>query len=91
MSNSNGKLNGKPQSTSPMPPLEQVLRKRTILITGATGFLGKVFLMLLLKWRLSVDSRRQKILPQPLPPRDSGFPGDGSAARAAWRALRQIH
>ncbi len=32
-----------------MPPLEQILRKRRILLTGATGFLGKVFLMLLLR------------------------------------------
>src|ERR1700693_1006591 len=50
MSNSNGKLSAKPHATPPMPPLEQVLRKRTILLTGATGFLGKVFLYLLLKW-----------------------------------------
>src|SRR5580658_8789130 len=47
-SNGNGKVHGKPQSTPPMPLLEQVLRKPTILLTGATGFLGKVFLMLLM-------------------------------------------
>ena len=38
-----------------MPPLEQVLRKRTILLTGATGFLGKVFLYLLLKWHPEIE------------------------------------
>src|SRR5579863_7573680 len=54
-SNGNGKLNGKPHAITPMPPLEQVLRKRTILLTGATGFLGKVFLMLLLKWHPEID------------------------------------
>src|ERR1700737_247472 len=32
-----------------MPSLEQILRKRRILITGATGFLGKVLLYLLLR------------------------------------------
>src|ERR1700676_5492317 len=55
MSNSNGKLNGKPLATTPMPPLEQVLRKRTILLTGATGFLGKVFLYLLLRWHPEIE------------------------------------
>src|SRR3981081_845527 len=55
MSNSNGKLNGRPQATSPMPPLEQVLRKRAIFLTGATGFLGKVFLYLLLKWHPEIE------------------------------------
>jgi len=55
MSNSNGKLNGKLHTIPPMPPLEQVLRKRTILLTGATGFLGKVFLMLLLKWHPEIE------------------------------------
>ncbi|HLX36333.1 MAG TPA: SDR family oxidoreductase, partial [Candidatus Binataceae bacterium] len=54
-SNGNGKLNGKPHAITPMPPLEQVLRKRTILLTGATGFLGKVFLMLLLKWHPEIE------------------------------------
>ncbi len=38
-----------------MPPLEQVLRKRTLLLTGATGFLGKVFLYLLLRWHPEVE------------------------------------
>ena len=32
-----------------MPPLEQVLRSARILLTGATGFLGKIFLYLLLR------------------------------------------
>jgi len=32
-----------------MPPLEEVLRHRRILITGATGFLGKVLLEILLR------------------------------------------
>jgi long-chain acyl-CoA synthetase len=54
-SNGNGKLNGKPNPTPPMPPLEQVLRKRTIFLTGATGFLGKVFLYLLLRWHPEVE------------------------------------
>ena len=54
-SNGNGKPNGKLRPTTPMPPLEQVLRKRTILLTGATGFLGKVFLMLLMKWHPEIE------------------------------------
>src|SRR6185437_7397755 len=32
-----------------MPPLDEVLRSRRILITGATGFLGKVLLSILLR------------------------------------------
>jgi long-chain acyl-CoA synthetase len=44
MSSSNGKRNG-----SAMPPLEQVLNGRRILLTGSTGFLGKVFLAILLR------------------------------------------
>ena len=35
--------------------LEQALRKRRILLTGATGFLGKVFLMLLLRHHPEVE------------------------------------
>src|SRR5437588_12791022 len=54
MSN-DGKLNGRSRNLAPMPPLEQTLRKRTILLTGATGFLGKVFLYLLLKWHPEID------------------------------------
>ncbi len=38
-----------------MPPLEQILRKRRLLITGATGFLGKVFLYLLLRWHPEIE------------------------------------
>ncbi|HEV2170380.1 MAG TPA: AMP-binding protein, partial [Candidatus Binatus sp.] len=44
MSSNNGKKNG-----ASMPPLEQVLKGRRILLTGATGFLGKVFLAILLR------------------------------------------
>ena len=40
MSNSNGRA---------MPPLEQAFRHRRILLTGGTGFLGKVFLLFLLR------------------------------------------
>src|SRR6202167_936948 len=50
MSSSNGKRNG-----SSMPPLEQVFRGRRILLTGATGFLGKVFLALLLRWHPELE------------------------------------
>ncbi|MHB8384635.1 MAG: SDR family oxidoreductase, partial [Candidatus Binataceae bacterium] len=38
-----------------MPPLEEIFRKRRIFLTGATGFLGKVFLMLLLRWHPELD------------------------------------
>ncbi len=38
-----------------MPALEQVLRGRRILLTGATGFLGKVFLALLLRWHPEIE------------------------------------
>jgi long-chain acyl-CoA synthetase len=38
-----------------MPPLEKVLRGRRILLTGATGFLGKVFLYLLLRHHSEVE------------------------------------
>ena len=38
-----------------MPPLEQALRGRRILLTGATGFLGKVFLALLLRWHPEIE------------------------------------
>ena len=52
--NGNGHGNGR-VSASAMPPLEQVLRKRRILLTGATGFLGKVFLELLLRWHPEIE------------------------------------
>ncbi|MGB6554434.1 MAG: AMP-binding protein, partial [Candidatus Binataceae bacterium] len=38
-----------------MPPLEEIFRKRRIFLTGATGFLGKVFLMLLLRWHPELE------------------------------------
>jgi long-chain acyl-CoA synthetase len=50
MSNSNGKRNG-----AAMPALEQVLKGRRILLTGSTGFLGKVFLALLLRWHPEIE------------------------------------
>src|SRR5229473_2628786 len=50
MSNSTSTRNGiTPGRAGSMPPLETILRKRRILITGATGFLGKVLLYLLLR------------------------------------------
>src|SRR5215469_17591796 len=56
MSNSNGKRNGNgarngiaARNGASMPPLETVLKGRRILLTGATGFLGKVFLAILLR------------------------------------------
>src|SRR5271155_1425905 len=56
MSSSNGKRNGAaPRGASSMPALEQVLRGRRILLTGATGFLGKVFLAILLRWHPEVE------------------------------------
>ena len=50
MSSSNGKRTG-----TAMPPLEQVLKGRRILLTGATGFLGKVFLAILLRWHPEIE------------------------------------
>ena len=49
MSNNNGKraLTRPPEDM--MPPLSQVFAKRRILLTGSTGFLGKVFLYLMLR------------------------------------------
>ena len=38
-----------------MPALEQVLKGRRILLTGATGFLGKVFLAILLRWHPEIE------------------------------------
>jgi long-chain acyl-CoA synthetase len=50
MSNSNGTRNETtPARAGAMAPLETILRKRRILITGGTGFLGKVLLYLLLR------------------------------------------
>ncbi|HXW85348.1 MAG TPA: SDR family oxidoreductase, partial [Candidatus Binataceae bacterium] len=60
MSNSNGAghraaARRAVDSPSAMPPLEQVFRRKRILLTGATGFLGKVFLELLLRHHPEVD------------------------------------
>ena len=38
-----------------MPPMEQALSGRRILLTGGTGFLGKIFLYLLLRWHPELD------------------------------------
>jgi len=38
-----------------MPALEQVLKDRRILLTGSTGFLGKVFLAILLRWHPEIE------------------------------------
>jgi long-chain acyl-CoA synthetase len=50
MSSNNGKRNG-----AAVPALEQVLKGRCILLTGATGFLGKVFLAILLRWHPEIE------------------------------------
>src|SRR6516165_8142351 len=78
MSNSNGN-NGAARTA--MAPIEQILRHRSILLTGATGFLGKVFLSLLLRWhpevervyllirgdrRLALNRMRREILDSPV-------------------------
>jgi len=56
MSNSNGVRNETSRAANGgMPPLEQILRKRRILITGATGFLGKVLLYLLLRHHPEIE------------------------------------
>jgi long-chain acyl-CoA synthetase len=50
MSNNNGVRNGTNSCHhGAMPPLETVLRKRRLLITGGTGYLGKVLLSILLR------------------------------------------
>ena len=54
MSSNNGNRNGAGRAPS-MPQLAQVLRGRRILLTGSTGFLGKVFLYELLRWRPELD------------------------------------
>src|ERR1700694_879226 len=54
MSNSNG-TNGNANTRAAMSPLEQILRRRRILLTGTTGFLGKVFLSLLLRWHPEIE------------------------------------
>src|SRR5271168_20571 len=56
MSSSNGKRNGAAARNGlSMPALEQVLKGRRILLTGSTGFLGKVFLAILLRWHPEID------------------------------------
>ena len=50
MSSSNGKRNG-----AAMPALVQVMLGRRILLTGSTGFLGKVFLAILLRWHPEIE------------------------------------
>src|SRR5258708_24603165 len=54
MSN-NGKNGLVTRGGSAMPPLEQVFKGRRILVTGATGFLGKVFLAMLLRWHPEIE------------------------------------
>lgn len=50
MSNNNGtSRNGTKPPTDSLPPLAEVLQGRRILLTGGTGFLGKVLLYLLLR------------------------------------------
>src|SRR5579863_2925855 len=51
---SNGK-NGNGARGSAMPPLETAFKGRRILLTGATGFLGKVFLAMLLRWHPEIE------------------------------------
>src|SRR6267378_437140 len=52
---SNGKNGTVTRGGSAMPPLEQVFKGRRILVTGATGFLGKVFLAMLLRWHPKIE------------------------------------
>ena len=52
---SNGKNGTVTRGGSAMPPLEQVFKGRRILVTGATGFLGKVFLAMLLRWHPEIE------------------------------------
>jgi long-chain acyl-CoA synthetase len=49
MPNKNGTRARKAVAAGAMPPLAEVLRNRRILITGGTGFLGKVLLSILLR------------------------------------------
>src|ERR1019366_6978263 len=56
MSSSNGKRSAPAaRGASSMPPLGQALAGRRILLTGATGFLGKVFLAILLRWHPEIE------------------------------------
>ena len=73
-----------------------VLRERRILLTGATGFLGKTFLDVLLRHHPEIERiyllirGDQRSQPEPLPARSARFAGDGSAARASGRTLRAL-
>src|SRR5271163_3689993 len=49
MPNKNGTRARKTVAAGAMPPLAEALRNRRILITGGTGFLGKVLLSILLR------------------------------------------
>src|SRR5712692_7067435 len=53
--NGNGKGNSLSRAANAMPPLAEVLRKRRIMLTGATGFLGKVLLYLLLRHHPEIE------------------------------------
>src|SRR5215469_6429746 len=53
MSNSTARTPGR--LSSQMPPLDQVFRRKKILLTGGTGFLGKVFLYLMLRHHSEVE------------------------------------
>src|SRR5712691_9330935 len=50
-----GNGNGASRAANAMPPLAEVLRKRRIMLTGATGFLGKVLLYLLLRHHPEIE------------------------------------
>jgi long-chain acyl-CoA synthetase len=51
---SNSRNNGHVAGAA-MPPLDQIFRHRRILLTGGTGFFGKVFLMLMLRHHPEVE------------------------------------
>ena len=51
----NGNGNGASRAADAMPPLAEVLRKRRIMLTGGTGFLGKVLLYLLLRHHPEIE------------------------------------
>ncbi|MFI5352113.1 MAG: AMP-binding protein [Candidatus Binatales bacterium] len=53
--NGNGNRNGAGRAAISMPALAETLSGRRILLTGGTGFLGKVFLYLLLRWHPELD------------------------------------
>ena len=55
MPNKNNTGARKAAALGAMPPLEEVLRNRRILIDGSTGFLGKVLLSILLRHHPEID------------------------------------